>query len=127
VLRRVTELFKDQPDLRAGFRVFLPPGTLVEDLPEAAAATNVSRDNSGSKLAVVGKQPVTVTNALEYLEQVKSRCPPGDYNVFLDIMKAFKAQTADTKEVLRRVTELFKDQPDLRAGFRVFLPPGFQQ
>jgi histone deacetylase complex regulatory component SIN3 len=58
VVAGVRKLLADRPDFIERF---------YEYLPEAAAASNVSRDNFGSKLAVVGKQPVTYTNALEYL------------------------------------------------------------
>src|SRR5947209_314214 len=75
VVAGVRKLFADRPDFIERFNEYLPDA--------GAAASNVSRDNnSGSKPAVGSNQPVTVTNALDYLQLVKSRCPPGDYNVF---------------------------------------------
>lgn len=69
-----------------------------------------------------------VEHALAYLEQVKTQF--GDnievYNRFLDIMKAFKAQTIDTTEVIVRVSQLFLGHSTLVLGFNRFLPPGYK-
>ena len=75
-------------------------------------------------------QPYTlfkVEDALSYLDQVKARFDrePMKYNEFIDIMKEFKAQSIDTPGAIRRVIELFADDPDLILGFNTFLPPGY--
>lgn len=98
VVESARKLFVDRPDFLERFSEYLPAAS------GAAAASDARQDTSES--AVVskstkeepakqrsGKKPaISFSNALEYLEQVKSRCPPGDYSVFLDIMKDFKAQ-----------------------------------
>merc|ERR1719431_716042 len=48
------------------------------------------------------------------------------YNEFLDIMKEFKSQSTDTQGVIRKVTHLFQDHPDLIIGFNNFLPEGYE-
>ena len=67
-------------------------------------------------------------DALAYLEQVKKQFEdePSVYNNFLDIMKEFKAQTIDTSEVIRRVSNLFRGHRELILGFNTFLPPGYK-
>jgi paired amphipathic helix protein Sin3a len=130
VAEGVRKLFVDHPDFVERFFEYLPDSFVANDIRREYSASQpaVARESTNQEEQAQhgNKPPVRFADALGYLEQIKSRCSPGDYNVFLDIMKAFKAQTADTKEVLRRVTELFKDQPDLRTGFRVFLPPAYQ-
>jgi histone deacetylase complex regulatory component SIN3 len=51
---------------------------------------------------------------------------PKVYNQFLHTMKDFKAQTIDTKGVIDRVSELFREDKDLIFGFNTFVPPGFK-
>ena len=64
--------------------------------------------------------------ALEYVQLVK--CKFGDrsqvYNCFLDTMREFMARSIGMSEVVLRVCELFKDRPELSAGFNNFLPAG---
>ncbi|XP_068090261.1 paired amphipathic helix protein Sin3b [Hyperolius riggenbachi] len=74
------------------------------------------------------KLPVHVEDALSYLDQVKIRfgSDPATYNGFLEIMKEFKSQSIDTPGVIRRVSQLFHDHPDLILGFNAFLPLGYK-
>ncbi|XP_077331637.1 paired amphipathic helix protein Sin3b [Lithobates pipiens] len=74
------------------------------------------------------KLPVHVEDALSYLDQVKIRfgSDPATYNGFLEIMKEFKSQSIDTPGVIRRVSQLFHDHPDLMLGFNAFLPLGYK-
>lgn len=74
------------------------------------------------------KLPVHVEDALSYLDQVKIRFgnDPATYNGFLEIMKEFKSQSIDTPGVIRRVSQLFHDHPDLMLGFNAFLPLGYK-
>lgn len=66
-------------------------------------------------------------DALAYLEQVRSQFVdnPTVYNDFLDVMKDFKTHQIDTHGVIRRVSRLFGNKPNLITGFNTFLPPGF--
>ncbi|XP_053228337.1 paired amphipathic helix protein Sin3b isoform X1 [Podarcis raffonei] len=74
------------------------------------------------------KLPVHVEDALSYLDQVKIRfgSDPATYNGFLEIMKEFKSQSIDTPGVIRRVSQLFHEHPDLIIGFNAFLPLGYR-
>nr|XP_033812218.1 paired amphipathic helix protein Sin3b [Geotrypetes seraphini] len=74
------------------------------------------------------KLPVHVEDALSYLDQVKIRfgSDPATYNGFLEIMKEFKSQSIDTPGVIRRVSQLFHEHPDLILGFNAFLPVGYK-
>ncbi|XP_058419628.1 paired amphipathic helix protein Sin3b isoform X4 [Diceros bicornis minor] len=74
------------------------------------------------------KLPVHVEDALTYLDQVKIRfgSDPATYNGFLEIMKEFKSQSIDTPGVIRRVSQLFQEHPDLIVGFNAFLPLGYR-
>ncbi|KAJ7308319.1 hypothetical protein JRQ81_008853 [Phrynocephalus forsythii] len=72
--------------------------------------------------------PPQVEDALSYLDQVKIRfgSDPATYNGFLEIMKEFKSQSIDTPGVIRRVSQLFHEHPDLIIGFNAFLPLGYR-
>ncbi|KAE8632435.1 hypothetical protein XENTR_v10001548 [Xenopus tropicalis] len=74
------------------------------------------------------KLPVHVEDALSYLDQVKIRfgSDPATYSGFLEIMKEFKSQSIDTPGVIRRVSQLFHEHPDLMLGFNAFLPLGYK-
>ena len=63
-----------------------------------------------------------------YVEQVKYQFKeePHVYKDFLDIMKEFKSQSIDTPGVIQRVSDLFRDRPDLIVGFNAFCPPGYK-
>lgn len=73
------------------------------------------------------RRELKVEDALAYLENVKSQFADdlNVYNQFLDIMKAFKAQSIDTSEVIYRVSFLFRGHKELILGFNTFLPPGY--
>ncbi|XP_075219291.1 paired amphipathic helix protein Sin3a-like isoform X2 [Lycorma delicatula] len=73
-------------------------------------------------------QRLKVEDALTYLDLVKMKFSnqPQVYNDFLDIMKEFKSQSIDTPGVIKRVSTLFGEHPDLIVGFNTFLPPGYK-
>ncbi|MBA0714762.1 hypothetical protein Golax_013718 [Gossypium laxum] len=48
------------------------------------------------------------------------------YDMFLEVMKDFKAQRTDTAGVIARVKELFKGHNNLIYGFNTFLPKGYE-
>ncbi|KAJ0818044.1 putative transcription regulator Others family [Helianthus annuus] len=74
------------------------------------------------------KVPVTTNDALTYLKQVKDMFQDQreKYDMFLDVMKDFKAQRIDTAGVIARVKELFKGHNNLIFGFNAFLPKDFE-
>ncbi|KIK06012.1 hypothetical protein K443DRAFT_674585 [Laccaria amethystina LaAM-08-1] len=67
--------------------------------------------------------------AVQYVQKIKQRCDPDTYRQFLDILSRYhhKSDTIDEEEVSRQIAKLFKDAPDLRADFRVFMPDRSQQ
>ncbi|KAF5351246.1 hypothetical protein D9756_008445 [Leucocoprinus leucothites] len=67
--------------------------------------------------------------AVQYVQKIKSRCDPETYRQFLDILSRYhhKPETIDEEEVSRQIALLFKDAPDLRADFRVFMPEQSRQ
>jgi len=69
-----------------------------------------------------------VEDALTYLDEVKRQFgdQPHIYNMFLEIMKSFKAEAIDTPGVIQKVSELFKGHNNLILGFNTFLPPGYR-
>ncbi|GAA0174502.1 chromatin/chromatin-binding, or -regulatory protein [Lithospermum erythrorhizon] len=71
-------------------------------------------------------QKLTTKDALTYLKEVKEIFSDEreKYDMFLDVMKNFKAQRIDTAGVIARVKELFKGHRDLILGFNTFLPKG---
>ncbi|PWA46416.1 histone deacetylase interacting domain, Sin3 [Artemisia annua] len=75
-----------------------------------------------------GSQKLTTNDALSYLKQVKDMFHDQreKYDMFLDVMKEFKAQKIDTIAVVTRVKGLFKGHNNLIFGFNTFLPKGYE-
>ncbi|KAL4581665.1 hypothetical protein LXL04_006191 [Taraxacum kok-saghyz] len=73
-------------------------------------------------------QKLTTNDALSYLKQVKDMFHDQreKYNMFLDVMKDFKAQRLDTTGVIEKVKALFKGHNNLIFGFNTFLPKGYE-
>ncbi|CAN8256262.1 unnamed protein product [Cochlearia groenlandica] len=76
----------------------------------------------------INSQKLTTDDALTYLKQVKEMFldQRDKYDMFLEVMKDFKAQRTDTSGVIARVKELFKGHNNLIFGFNTFLPKGFE-
>ncbi|KAF9525755.1 hypothetical protein CPB83DRAFT_859047 [Crepidotus variabilis] len=62
--------------------------------------------------------------AVQYVQKIKQRCDPETYRQFLDILTRYHhtPESIDEEEVSRQIARLFKDAPDLRADFRIFMP-----
>ncbi|CAL9240107.1 unnamed protein product [Arabidopsis halleri] len=77
---------------------------------------------------MVANKKLTTIDALNFLKAVKDKYQDNReiYERFLTVMKDFKAQRAHTCDVISRVKELFKGQPELLLGFNTFLPMGFE-
>jgi paired amphipathic helix protein Sin3a len=80
--------------------------------------------------------------AMQYVQKIKQRCDPEVYRQFLEILsqyhsdpdtidevscRGFKLSLLHTnhikqEEVSRQIARLFKDAPDLRSDFRIFMP-----
>ncbi|OIW12423.1 hypothetical protein TanjilG_04172 [Lupinus angustifolius] len=73
-------------------------------------------------------QKLTTNDALSYLKEVKDMFQDQreKYDLFLEVMKDFKAQRIDTAGVIARVKELFKGHNNLIFGFNTFLPKGYE-
>ncbi|KAF7802898.1 paired amphipathic helix protein Sin3-like 2 isoform X1 [Senna tora] len=73
-------------------------------------------------------QKLTTNDALSYLKEVKDMFHDQreKYDMFLEVMKDFKAQRTDTAGVIARVKELFKGHNNLIFGFNTFLPKGYE-
>ncbi|THG18087.1 hypothetical protein TEA_024552 [Camellia sinensis var. sinensis] len=73
-------------------------------------------------------QKLTTNDALTYLKEVKDMFQDQreKYDMFLDVMKDFKAQRIDTTGVIARVKELFKGHNNLIFGFNTFLSKGYE-
>ncbi|KAL5806692.1 hypothetical protein ACOSQ4_029425 [Xanthoceras sorbifolium] len=84
--------------------------------------------SGGGALAVGASQKLTTTDALTYLKEVKDmfQNQREKYDMFLEVMKDFKAQRTDTAGVIARVKELFKGHNNLIFGFNTFLPKGYE-
>ncbi|EOA22967.1 hypothetical protein CARUB_v10003707mg [Capsella rubella] len=76
----------------------------------------------------INAQKLTTDDALTYLKEVKEMFQDqrDKYDMFLEVMKDFKAQRTDTSGVIARVKELFKGHNNLIFGFNTFLPKGFE-
>ncbi|KAE8689306.1 Paired amphipathic helix protein Sin3-like 2 [Hibiscus syriacus] len=73
-------------------------------------------------------QKLTTNDALTYLKEVKEmfQDQKEKYDMFLEVMKDFKAQRTDTVGVIARVKELFRGHNNLIYGFNTFLPKGYE-
>ncbi|KAJ7205768.1 paired amphipathic helix, partial [Mycena pura] len=71
----------------------------------------------------------TIEPAVQYVLKVKQHCDAETYRQFLDILSVYhhKPDTIDEEEVSKQIARLFKDAPDLRSDFRVFMPEKSRQ
>ncbi|KAJ0754471.1 putative transcription regulator Others family [Helianthus annuus] len=94
-----------------------------EGVGEAAGGSAAGSGGGGSSA-----QKLTTNDALTYLKQVKDMFhgQREKYDMFLDVMKDFKAQRIDTAGVIARVKDLFKGHNNLIFGFNTFLPKGYE-
>jgi len=76
-----------------------------------------------------GMDGQAIEPAVQYVQKIKQRCDADTYRQFLDILSRYhhKPESIDEEEVSRQIAKLFKDAPDLRADFRVFMPDRSQQ
>ncbi|TFK66331.1 hypothetical protein BDN72DRAFT_153405 [Pluteus cervinus] len=72
---------------------------------------------------------VDVTDALNFIDAVRTRCPPIIYDQFLDLMRIFRSREIDANEVVEQIVQLFDGcgQTDLVRQFTIFVPPGQAQ
>ena len=85
--------------------------------------------------------------AVQYVQKIKQRCDPETYRQFLDILSKYHSKpdsideviqsfnpyrrqrtlTCFQEEVSKQIARLFKDAPDLRSDFRIFMSDRSQQ
>ncbi|XP_075105743.1 paired amphipathic helix protein Sin3-like 2 isoform X3 [Nicotiana tabacum] len=94
----------------------------------AGGGGNSVGGTGGGVGASASTQKLTTNDALSYLKEVKDMFQDQreKYDLFLDVMKDFKAQRIDTSGVIARVKDLFKGHPNLILGFNTFLPKGYE-
>ncbi|XP_039024409.1 paired amphipathic helix protein Sin3-like 2 isoform X2 [Hibiscus syriacus] len=93
----------------------------------SGGAEGVGGGGEGGGVGGGMSQKLTTNDALTYLKEVKEmfQDQKEKYDMFLEVMKDFKAQRTDTVGVIARVKELFKGHNNLIYGFNTFLPKGY--
>lgn len=117
--------------------IFSAPAPAPAPAPEFKRPLTSTRGESYGQTQIPGggggggsgnSQKLTTTDALQYLKEVKDmfQDQKEKYDMFLEVMKDFKAQRTDTSGVIVRVKELFKGHNNLIFGFNTFLPKGYE-
>ncbi|KAH0834686.1 hypothetical protein J3R83DRAFT_10212 [Lanmaoa asiatica] len=79
----------------------------------------------------VGLDSASFEPAVQYVQKIKQRCDEATYRRFLEILGRYHnmADAVDEamvcsikREVSAEIARLFKDDPDLRSDFRIFMP-----
>ncbi|KAG1884813.1 uncharacterized protein F5891DRAFT_1133125 [Suillus fuscotomentosus] len=151
VIKRVSHLFNGHPDLIQGFNTFLPVGYRIEcsSDPQQSSFITVTtptgtmlqstRDDSWPSAPIAPPPAVlaepdanmygsldssSIEPAVQYVQKIKQRCDEATYRRFLEILGKYHNTTdaVDEREVSAEIARLFKDDPDLRADFRIFMP-----
>ena len=143
IYAKMAKLFHSQNDLLQEFGQFLPdsnsgiagsmgkfdlfpfivPVTLLIDPSPPGDSPNSSISTVHSAAQHV--DGLKLEYALSYLNKVELQfqAQPQVYEDFLDIMKEFKNRSIDTLDVIRRVSYLFREHPELIIHLNTFLPP----
>ncbi|EGN92496.1 hypothetical protein SERLA73DRAFT_117204 [Serpula lacrymans var. lacrymans S7.3] len=147
VIKRVSYLFNGHPALIQGFNTFLPVGYRIEcstDPQDAnyitvttPSGTMMQSTNDGpgkgnllwSTFPSLPSNGITIEPAVQYVQKIKQRCDEATYRQFLEILGRYhnKSDAIDEREVSAEIAKLFKDAPDLRSDFRIFMPEKSQQ
>ncbi|KAF7375062.1 Histone deacetylase complex, SIN3 component [Mycena sanguinolenta] len=119
VIKRVSHLFNGHPVLIQGFNTFLPIGYRIECSKDA---------HDSNYITVTTPHRQTIEPAVQYVQKIKQRCDAETYKQFLDILSKYhhKPDTTDEEEVSKQIARLFKDEPDLRADFHLFMPKFYE-
>ncbi|KAJ3923794.1 histone deacetylase complex, SIN3 component [Lentinula edodes] len=144
VIKRVSALFQGHHSLIQGFNTFLPVGYRIECSSDANHITVTTP--RGTKMETTGSgggkpfhwsdepephSPIPhppMEPAVAYVQKIKQRCDPETYRQFLDILSRYhhSPESINEEEVSKQISQLFKDAPDLRSDFRIFMPDGSQ-
>ncbi|KAJ8087508.1 hypothetical protein PM082_006339 [Marasmius tenuissimus] len=108
-----------------------PPAPAPAPAPATTTAATSTSNASQQPRVIVGGGPLAgmaqqqaMEPAVAYVQKIKQRCDPEVYKQFLDILSRYHhaPETIDEEEVSRQIARLFKNAPDLRADFRIFMP-----
>lgn len=134
------------PQQSAFITVTTPSGTIVQsthaDMPGPSSSTQwpifahlngpggsstmgaVQTDSLQSDPITFGVDNVSIEPAVQYVQKIKQRCDDGTYRRFLEILgRQYQVPDAvNEREVSAEIARLFKDDPDLRSDFLVFMP-----
>ncbi|KAJ7127188.1 hypothetical protein C8R44DRAFT_733814 [Mycena epipterygia] len=99
------------------------------EAPTAASAAPVVAPPTRPPSADPKLEGQAIEPAVQYVQKIKQRCDPETYRQFLDILSRYhhKPDTIDEEEVSKQIAHLFKDSPDLRSDFRIFMPEKSRQ
>ncbi|KAL6131247.1 hypothetical protein ACLB2K_069623 [Fragaria x ananassa] len=112
----------------------------MSELISVGAVAGVALSSTGLLASAVKKsmsfhhntssQKLTTTNdALTFCKEVKNTFQDErkKYELFLDVMRNYKAQRVDRRNVIAVVEDLFKGHPKLISGFNTFLSKGYKK
>ncbi|OJA08986.1 hypothetical protein AZE42_08058 [Rhizopogon vesiculosus] len=121
------------PQHSAFITVTTPTGTMLQstrDDPWPSAPSTLSNSILGPESDPnmygmnLGLDNASIEPAVQYVQKIKQRCDEATYRRFLEILGKYHNTTdaVDEREVSAEIARLFKDDPDLRADFRIFMP-----
>ncbi|KAE9392487.1 hypothetical protein BT96DRAFT_944593 [Gymnopus androsaceus JB14] len=104
------------------------PSPLPPKLPEHRERLVHGSSRRGTPDAAMLQAPQAMEPAVAYVQKIKQRCDPETYRQFLDILSRYhhSPESINEEEVSKQISQLFKDAPDLRSDFRIFMPDGSQ-
>lgn len=115
VIRAVSNLFKNKPNLIKGFNDFLPSDFKVWEIPRRQS------------MVISTKEPEDLdkqSQAYNYIVRVKKRLSgePETYRAFLEIIRGYQNNRGPTGVVLNQLKRVIGNYPDLIKGFMEFMP-----
>ncbi|KAG5581612.1 hypothetical protein H5410_052239, partial [Solanum commersonii] len=127
------EMFIDiMKDLKArslilGFNAFMPNGyeKIIQDEDQAPPKKTTYKEQTLKRY----DSRTNVVDPLSYVREVRDTFPNQmeKYEMFIDIIKDFKARRIVIVGVVTKVKELFKGHPSLILGFYAFMPNGYEK
>ncbi|KAF9041264.1 hypothetical protein BJ165DRAFT_1349868 [Panaeolus papilionaceus] len=104
------------------------PGSTLQWISEPADSIPTPYPQSPEPRHFAASDGQAIEPAVQYVQKIKQRCDPDTYRQFLDILSRYhhSPESIDEDDVSKQIAALFKDAPDLRADFRVFMPDRHQ-
>jgi histone deacetylase complex regulatory component SIN3 len=125
----------------------LAPSMSASAPPTRRSSRDPDGTNDHASAFKRGEEGQAIEPAVQYVQKIKQRCDAETYAQFLEILSSYhhKPETVDEvcsfsftphggarfclfildhvqREVAAQVSRLFKDAPDLRSDFRIFMP-----